>query len=114
MNPVLSSQWYLNKLYLIYITASFYKRPLLPRSPASLLIFPVSGHFRIIGPSTSSTQKFVSEGGFSEASIRRILWNAIKNKDGLGEQLDIKEYPAPLQAIKTITAAWKEWSLEDR
>lgn len=52
--------------------------------------------------------------GFSEAGIRKILWNYIKNKGRLAEQLNIKENPAPLQAIKTITAAWKEWSLEDR
>lgn len=51
---------------------------------------------------------------FSEAGIRKILWNYIKNKGRLAEQLNSKENSAPLQAIKTITAAWKEWSLEDR
>lgn len=54
------------------------------------------------------------EMGFSEAGISRIPWNNIKNKGGLVEQLGIKEDPVPLQAIKTITAAWKEWSLDDR
>ncbi|CAB1436023.1 unnamed protein product [Pleuronectes platessa] len=52
--------------------------------------------------------KSVSELCFYEASVRRIPRINIKNKGGITEQLAVKEDTAPLQTIKTITAAWKE------